>query len=253
MRRLSVYLIALVATCVAVVASVSLISERTDLLDRFRDEEVAPPPEIRPAPGQAFVTGTATRVVAVADEVPQVTSPFTLTPLVRGVGRATIENAIVDGKRTTISWAGGTALTISGTGALELNAPVNVTVETSGITWALDGGARNLVPGTYRAQGSVAVGTAGLAAPRDQQSFAADAQTVIQSRDGVVIKVPPGRLVLKGPGKLALDGTLRVQFPDSARQAGKVEFGEGQYEITVNHSGTGLTVDAVLQGPVRTT
>ena len=252
MRKVVVYLVALLATCVLTVVSVRVVAGHTTVLDRYRTGEAAPPPEVLPASGQASVTGTVRRLSADADEVPQMTAPFTLTALVRGAGTATIDNAIVGGKRVTISWPGGTPLPIDGTGALLLGAPVRVDVEGAILTWTIDGGARTFVPGTYRAAAPVAVGSSGIAAPRDSAEFVADAQTLLQTSGGVVVRTPLDKLTLKGPGKIVAEGRLRVRYPTSVHQAAKVQFGEGKYELTLVQSGTELSIDAKLEGPIRT-
>jgi len=251
MRKGLVYLSVLVATCVTAVIGVRLMSNHTSVLDKYRQEEVAPPPEIFPAPGQAFVTGTVQHLSAVADQVPDMKAPFTLTAVVRGTGRATIDNAIVAGKRVTISWPGGTPLPINGTGGLLFGAGVRVDAEPTTITWTVDGAPRSFVPGSYRAAAPVAVGSQGIATPRDSAEFTADAQTVLQSSGGVVVKTPTEKITLRGPGRIVADGKLRVRYPATVRQAGKFEFGEGKFEVNLSRSGAALAIDAVLEGPIR--
>ena len=254
MRKVAVYLVALLATCVTAVIVVSLLSSRTDVLDRYHtEEESGPPPEALPAAGQAFVTGTLQHFSAVADEVPEIRAPFTLTAVVRGTGRATIDNAIVDGKRVTISWQGGAPLPISakGTGGLLMGAGTRVDAEPATFSWTVDGAARTFLPGEYTARDAVAVGSKGIATPRGSQVFTADAQTVLQSSGGVVIKTPPGKVTLKGPGKVVAEGKLRLRYPTSVRQAAKFEFGEGEFEVNLVHSGNVLSLDGILEGPIR--
>jgi len=206
-------------------------------------------PVLVPGAGQEFVTGDVAHFVADdAQAGHPLASPFTLTALERGTANATIENALVDGKRTTISWPSGTPLPITGTGGLDLG-PVHVDVDAGGVTWALDGGARSFVAGDYQAGAPVAVGTGGIATPRDSVSFRADQQTVLTSRGGVVVHVDPQSLELTGPGRISVSGTLRVQSPSSARQAGAVTFGPGAFKITLSPGGaTGVSMNAVLQG-----
>jgi len=201
-----------------------------------------------PGPGQEFVTGDVAHFVA--DDAQwgrPLASPFTLTAVERGTADATIENALVGGTRTTISWPSGTPLPITGTGGLELG-PVHVDVDAGGVTWALDGGARTFVPGDYQASASVAVGTGGIATPRDSVSFRADAQTVLTSRGGVVVHVDPQSLELTGPGRISVSGALQVQSPSSTRRASTVTFGPGPFKITITPGGSGPTLNAVLQG-----
>lgn len=253
MRRGIVYLVVLLATCVAAVIAVSLVSSRTGVLDKYQKQEAAPPPELLPAPGQAFVTGTVQHLSAVADEVPDMKAPFTLISVVRGTGTATIDNALVAGKRVTISWPGGTPLPITavGTGGIILGAGIRVDADPAALTWTVDGGPRTFIPGAYRAGAPVAVAAQGIAKPLGFVDFVADAQTVLQSNGGVVIKTPPDQVVLKGPGRIVAEGKLRLRYPASVHQAAKFEFGEGKYEVKLVHSGSALAIDAVLEGPIR--
>lgn len=206
-------------------------------------------PVLVPGKGQEFVTGDVARFVADDAQTSRpLASPFTLTAIERGTGSATIENALVDGTRTTISWPSGTPLPITGAGGLDLG-PIHVDVDAGGITWALDGGARTFVPGDYQAGAPVAVGTGGIAAPRESLSFRADERTVLTSRGGVVVHVDPQSLELTGPGKISVSGALRVQTPESARRAATVTFGPGPFKVTLSPGGTtGVSVNAVLQG-----
>lgn len=205
------------------------------------------PATIVPGTGQAFVTGDVTRLVADDALVTEpLTTPFTLSAVQRGTGSATIDKALVGGKRTTISWGTGTPLPITGAGGLEIGA-LHVEIDATGVALGVDG-TWSFVPGTYRAGASVAVGTGGIAAPRDSVEFTADQQTVLTARGGVVVRRDLRRVELKGPGKLALSGRLEVQTPDSKRSAGAVTFGPGPFTLTLTPSGGRLTVDSVVQG-----
>jgi hypothetical protein len=209
---------------------------------------------IRPAPGQAFLTGTAQHVVADDAQAPPVPSPFTLTAVDRGVGKATIENALVGGKRTTIFWSGGTPLPLSATGGgIELSG-ATVEVDPAGITWKLAGTARRLLPGEYSAGAPVAVGAAsGLASAKEGVTFTADTRTIVNTTGDVVIKLPAQRLDITGPGSVAAAGTLTVVQPDATRPATSVEFGPGPYQAALDASSGSLQLDAVLQGPLKVT
>ncbi len=206
-------------------------------------------PVMVPGPGQEFVTGDVAHFLAEDAQSSQpLASPFTLMAAERGAASATIENALIDGRRSTISWPSGTPLPITGTGGLDLG-PVQVDVDPTGVTWALDGGARTFVPGSYVAGASVAVGTGGIATPRESVSFGADERTVLTSRGGVTVKVDPETLELTGPGKTSVSGSLRVQSPDTTRRAAAVTFGPGPFKITLTPEGsTGVRINAVLQG-----
>jgi hypothetical protein len=201
-----------------------------------------------PGAGQLFLTGQVERFTADDAQTPApLGTPFTLSATERGVGNATIDNALVGGKRSTISWATGTPLPVTGAGGLDLGA-AHVEVDGRGITWGLDGAGRAFVPGAYHAGASVAVGAGGLGAPRDGVDFGADERTVLTSRGGVVCHLGPQRLELQGPGRITVSGRLQVQTPTSRRTVGTLSFGPGPFKVTLSPAGGGLTIDSVLQG-----
>ncbi len=206
-------------------------------------------PVLVPGPGQEFVTGDVVHFVADDAQSSQpLATPFTLSAAERGEASATIENALVDGRRSTISWPSGTPLPITGAGGLDLG-PVHVEVGPPGVVWNLDGGVRTFIPGDYEAGASVAVGTGGIATPRESVDFHADERTVLTSRGGVTVHIDPQTLELTGPGKISVSGTLKVQAPDSTRQSAAVTFGPGPFKITLTPGGgTGVRVNGVLQG-----
>ena len=206
-----------------------------------------------PGSGQAFVTGAIDRLRAEDAQAPgPLGTPFTLSALERGAGAVAIENAVVGGKRSTISWGSGTPLPITGAGGLDLG-PVAVEADAGGVTWRIDGAARTFVPGTYRAGAPVAVGSAGLAAPREAVDFQAGPDTVLESHGGVVVRFDRRPLELQGPGKLSISGRLRVQTANSTKAATTVNFGPGPFTVTLSPTPGGYTIDSVLQGPVSAT
>ena len=176
-----------------------------------------------------------------------------MTALDRGVGKATIENALVGGKRTTIAWGGGTPLPLTAAGGgVELSGAA-VEVDGSGITWKLSGTPRKLLPGEYRAGAPVATGISGLANARDGVVFTADERTIVNTTGDIVIKLPSQRLDITGPGKIAAAGTFTVVDSDATRQATAVEFGEGPYQAILDPTSGSLQLSAVLQGPLKVT
>lgn len=255
-RRVITYVTALVVAVVAVAIGVRVVGDRTSVLDRFKgaegDTAELPPTTPSgpvPGPGQAFLTGTVDTLTAEGAQGPPLATPFTFTSPERGVGRVTIQNALVDGKRTTVAWGGGTPLPITGAGSMDLRS-ATVDVDITGTTWRVDGAAHALAPGRYRAGASVAVGVGGLAAPQDAVDFTADAMTLVQSTGGVVVKVPPAKLEVTGPGKVTAAGRLQVRNAQASTAAASIRFGEGPYRVTLTPAGGRITVDAVLQGPL---
>ena len=208
---------------------------------------------VRPPPGQVLVRGPLQAFAADDVQAPPIPTPLTLTAVVRGEGKATIENALVGGQRTTIFWGGGTPLPITGTGGLEISGS-RIDVDDTGAIWSPTGAARPFVPGTYRIGASVAVGEEGLGRPRDSVEFEADDRTVLNATQGVVIKLEPARLHIEGPGRVALTGTFKVVDATRDRDATKVELAGGPYEVDIDPEGaTGLEIDATLQGDLRVT
>lgn len=252
MQRVIAYCVALVVSVVAVFVGVRVVAGKTTAFDRFKGGTPATTTTVDlgpvPAPGQVFVKGTVDRLTVERAQAPAIPTPFTLMAVERGVGKVTIENALVDGKRTTIAWDGGTPLPIAGDGGTIDLSGSKVEVDATGSTWAVDGG-KALKPGVYRVGATVAVGEGGLARPRDTVSFTADSRTIINGKGGVTLKVPPARQELQGPGKVSGAGQFQVRDQTSRTPATRFQFGEGPYTITINPVNGRLEIDAVLQGP----
>ena len=254
MNRVIAYFTALVVSAVALAVGIRVVANNSSALDSFKGE-VATTTTIdlgpAPAPGQVLVRGSVDRLTAEgAQGAPAViATPFTLTAVERGVGKATIENALVGGRRTSIVWGGGTPLPITGTGSVDLGG-AKVEVDATGTAWTLDGSARALKPGTYRAGAPVAVGATGVATPRDAVEFTADARTVISARDGVVVKVPVGPVEVNGPGKVVASGRLQVRDERSLTPAKSVQLADGPYTVKLTPVDGRIDLDAVLQGAI---
>jgi hypothetical protein len=201
----------------------------------IRDVEVLPE-------AQAEVSGHLDGFVA--DDA--VGAPLAL-PLDVPTGAATIEGAIVDGTPSTVVWDGGRPLRMSGTGAVDLG-PAHVELGVGAVFWTLDG-LRILTPGDYQIDTPVAVGSSGLASPRDSVAFTSDGNTTIETRDGVV--VTRGLPVhLEGPGSFRGDGAFRVKTRDGTVERIHLEFGPGPFVVDVAADGT---FTAVFNGPLSST
>lgn len=248
------YLVALLAACVGAVLAGTVVANRLD--DRSETSgstSTTTTVLVRPPPGQVLVRGPLQAFAADDVQSPPLATPLTLTAVTRGEGKATIENALVGGERTTIFWGGGTPLPITGAGGLEI-AGARVDVDDTGAIWSPTGAARPFVPGTYRVGASVAVGEQGLGRPRDAVEFVADDKTVLNATQGVVIKLAPARLQLEGPGRVALTGSLKVIETTGERDATKVELAGGPYKVDIDPAGAaGLEIHATLQGDLRVT
>ncbi|HEX3621379.1 MAG TPA: hypothetical protein VHT97_03590 [Acidimicrobiales bacterium] len=260
MERVLAYFAALLLSAAAVAGGVRLTADHTTALDRFKGGTpvtVAPRPTVpagpAPAPGQAFVKGTVDKLTAEGAEGAPIPAPFTLTAVERGTGKATIVNVLVAGKRTSIAWGGGTPLPITGDGgAIDLGG-TKVDIDSTGSSWTVDGDSRPLKPGNYHAGASVAVGLGGLATPKDSVDFTADSQSVITSTGGVVVKIPPAKVDLTGPGKVSASGQLQVRDNKATKPATAIQFGDGPYTVSLTPAAGRFTLDAVLQGPLTST
>ncbi len=230
------------------------------LLGRAADDPPPPapppgtgPPVVVPAAGQAFVTGDVEHLVASRAQGAGLSTPFTLRAAEQGAGSVTIADAVVDGRRTTIVWNGGTPLPLTGSGGLDLGG-ATLEADADSFTWALiDKESRPLRPGSYRAGAAVALGESGLAHVQEGVSFDADSRTVLSISGRVVVRASPSRLELTGPGRVAVRGELRVVTDTDTTPARTAELAEGPYRVMLVPEPGGLAVDAVLQGPVTST
>jgi len=229
----------------AVVVAVQLVAGGVAVvLDNLpKRTRTIPVNETRLRPGQTEVTGTLTLLKADA-AVPS--EPLALPVAITG-GGATVANAVVGGKPSTIVWDGGRPLNITGAGTIDL-AGAAVEVDGGGVRWFLDGAPRAFAPGTYRIATPVAVGTTGLARPRDNVEFTASATTAIATRGNARLQRPLAPMTLEGPGTVRLEGTLRVRTPDDDDAAApRTVTLQGAYRITVTPTPTGLQVMALFQ------
>jgi len=259
MQRVIAYFVALVLSAVALAVGIRVTADNSTALDRFKGGRARATATTTttvdlgplPAAGQVFVKGAVDKLTAEGAQGAAVAAPFTLTAVERGVSKATIENALVEGKRTSIAWGGGTPLPITGTGgSIDLGGSKVDVDRTGAATWTVDGAARALKPGTYRAGAAVAVGVGGLATPRDSVAFTADARTIVASSGGVVIKVAAAPLSLTGPGKITATGQLQVRDQTSRTPSAGIRFGEGPFTVTLTPAAGRVELDAVLQGPL---
>jgi hypothetical protein len=97
----------------------------------------------------------------------------------------------------------------------------------------------------------VAVGTGGLARPRDGVTLRAEAGTTLVTRGAGAVRVPPGPLHIEGPGSLVLDGKFTVRSRDGRRAATHLVFGPGPMVLDLIPVMHGLALRATLQGPLR--
>jgi hypothetical protein len=177
--------------------------------------------------GQAEVHGSLTGLVADDANGPPLSIPLDLEH-----GGATIEGAIVDGKRTTIVWDGGRPLRLRGSGSIDLG-PTHVELGVGALFWPIDG-IRVLSPGTYRIETPVAVGSGGLAHPEDAVSFTADGDTTIDTNGNATVVRGMAPLHLEGPGSVTLEGTFTVTTRDGSVTRHHLAFGPGPFILDLH-------------------
>jgi hypothetical protein len=249
-RRGFIYALTLVTGAALAVSAARFVATRGG--DAGPADTRVPVTRVIPAAGQSFVTGEIDLLDADGTQAEPLAAPFTLTSVDRGTGKGTIENALVDGRRTTIFWGGGTPLPLDGEGGGVDLTGAAVEVDPSGLTWTIIGG-RRLLPGNYFAGAPVAVGATGLGAPRDSVSFAADERTVLNTTAGVVVTLAPRRLEVNGPGRVSAKGRLTVTDAAGTHTATSIDFAAGPYRVVVVPQGSKLVLDATLQGKLTAT
>ncbi|MDQ1437205.1 MAG: hypothetical protein QOK43_834 [Acidimicrobiaceae bacterium] len=232
------------ATTIAALLVFGLVAVALD--HRPRTVRKVPTDETRLRLGQTEVRGTATALRAEPANTAPVPLPLTLNVPQRGAGGATIANALVGNKRSTIVWDGGTPLVLraagAGAGALDVSGS-KVEVDGAGIRWSLDGPTHAFAPGRYSVLSPVAVGVSGLATSRPSVDFTADETTVMSTHGGAFLALPGGPLTIEGPGVVHIEGRVGVRTPTDER-ASHVDGVQlsGGYRVTVRPAAGGLGV-----------
>lgn len=213
--------------------------------------------QVVPRPGQVRVTGKVTSVL-VAGAVLQ---PRELpTPLrvssERGFGNGgEITRVEVEGQPSTIVWDGGTPLEISAGGALLLEPVSLILVDGGGLRAVIGSGNHAFTPGTYSLDTSVAVGSEGVATPRDNVTFEAVDGSLLEARGDASIMFDgdtPRRFV--GPGTVLLAGTLEITDPDGTRTEENLVTQVAAYDLTFTPDGAGgWTVEGIVDQPTQPT
>jgi hypothetical protein len=197
-------------------------------------------------PGQTEVTGIVNSVTADPAVTTPLALPLTITVPERGAGGAAIANALVGGKRSTIVWDGGRPLPLEGQGSLDVS-PATVDVSADGVRWLLDGQSHPFAPGRYTANAPTAVGTSGLATPRDRVDFTADDGTTLTTHNGAMIKLPLQPMRLEGPGTVQLVGRLRLRTTKGSTAADRASFKNAPFVLTLTPEPAGIRVIALFQ------
>jgi hypothetical protein len=213
-------------------------------------------PDLVPGPGQVFVRGTVTTVL-IADAVlepREMPVPLTISSE-RGFGNGgEVTSAQVDGEPSTIVWDGGTPFVLSSGGSLLLD-PVDLALVDGGLQAVLGRGNHALTPGTYQLDTSVAVGTEGVATPRDSVTFDAVEGTLFEARgDASILFGPDAPRRFVGPGTVLLAGTLEITDPDGTRTEESLVTQVAAFDLTFTPDGAGgWTVEGIVDQPAQPT
>ena len=214
----------------------------------------SPPTSAEVPAGAAQVSGTVTalHLELAVPEPRSVPSPFTITAN-RGFGNGgTLTGVTVDGTVATIEWDAGRPFVIASGGELVLD-PVRMDLTPEGVRLNLADGVHGFAPGTYHLETPVAVGTSGVAHPRETVVFQATAETRFEPRGDAALYLEPGRVHhLRGPGVVHLEGTLDLADASGTRAVTRLDAAEGPFEIALTPLGGdgGWRIDARLGGGI---
>jgi hypothetical protein len=194
-----------------------------------------------PGPGQVAVHGTVTAVhlegaVLTPRELP---APITVVSD-RGFGNGgELTGVLVDGRPATVVWDGGRPFVLSSGAALVVEpGPVDLVPE--GLRLLLGGGAHRLRPGSYRLDTPVAVGSTGIATPRDGVTFDATDGSLFEARgDAGVVLGPDAARRFTGPGAVHLEGALELTDAAGTRAATTLDAAAVAFELTFTPDGAG--------------
>jgi hypothetical protein len=130
--------------------------------------------------------------------------------------------------------------------------PVDVHLRPDGLQLVLGGGAHALAPGAHQLDTPVAVGSAGIATPRDSVSFEAVEGSLLEARgDASLLLRATGPWRLVGPGRVVLGGALELTTAAGTTSRDRVEAGEGAYDLTFTPAGPGAwAVEGVVTHPL---
>jgi hypothetical protein len=76
---------------------------------------------------------------------------------------------------------------------------------------------------------------------------------VLTTTPGVVLHLDAPNLQVEGPGKLKLSGRFTVRTTAGTRTATSLTMAMGPFRVTLAPGAGGLTVNAILQGPLTAT
>lgn len=187
---------------------------------------------------------------ALLDE-PRLPTPVTIESD-RGFGNGgEVGGVTVAGKDSSIVWDGGRPFVLSSGPAFVLDR-VTVDLVDGKVRCGLAGGNHGFGAGDYELDTPVAIGSAGIATPRDSVAFTAGRGARFDAHgDAALTLEGEGSHTFTGPGRVHLVGDLVVTTETGQQGAGQLDLGNGAYELTLSPTeGGGWTVSGRVQSLV---
>jgi len=194
-----------------------------------------------PGPGQVRVRGTVTslHLEGAVPEPREIALPLTMTAE-RGFGNGgELTDVLVDGRPSTIVWDGGRPFVLA-TGTAFIPDPTVADLVPDGLRLALGGVTHRFAPGTYRLDTPVAVGSSGVATPRDSVTFEATTSSRFEARGNanlVLGREQARRLV--GPGRVELAGSLELTDATGTRTTAALTVDRAAFDLTLTPTADG--------------
>jgi hypothetical protein len=202
------------------------------------------------------VTGTVTalHLELAAPEPRRIAAPFTITAD-RGFGNGgRITGVTVEGTAATIEWDAGRPFVISSGAALVLD-PVRIDLAPEGrFRLNLADGVHAFEAGTYHLDTPVAVGSSGVASPRETVVFDATTASRFEPRGDAALFLDANRArQFLGPGTIHLEGTFELTDAAGTRAVTRVDGAEVPFDIVLTPvAGGGWTIDGRVGGKLTT-
>lgn len=191
--------------------------------------------------GQLRVEGTVTalHVEGALPDPREVPLPLTVAAE-RGFGNGgKLTAVLVDSRPSTIVWDGGRPFVLASGDGLVPD-PTVVDLLPNGVRLALGGGAHRLAPGTYRLDTPVAVGTSGVATPRDSVTFEASAESRFEALgDANLVLGREHARRLVGLGRVELTGSLDLIDRSGTRPTTALTVDRAAFDLTLTPTGDG--------------
>ncbi|MGQ0433048.1 MAG: hypothetical protein ACT452_11660 [Microthrixaceae bacterium] len=194
-----------------------------------------------PGHGELRVEGTVTalHLKGALPDPREVALPLTVTAE-RGFGNGgELTAVLVDGRSSTIVWDGGRPFVLAAGDGL-IPDPTVVDLLPNGVRLSLGGVTHRLASGTYRLDTPVAVGTSGVATPRDSVTFEASAESRFEAHGdaNLVLGREQARRVI-GVGRVELTGSLDLTHRSGTRPTTALTVDRAAFDLTLTPIGDG--------------